>query len=1285
MIKKSFIWFYRIAFDLLGFFIIAFLSSIIAVQYLFLPHVDDYKDQITAKVSETLGQKVTIGEIYAKWDGLNPHLSIFNMDIYDKEDRVALSLEHVEASLSWSSIPLFEPRLASLAIYKPELTIRREVDGTIYVAGISMSGPSKPEFPNWLLRQASINVSDADIIWQDEFRHAPELELNHLNLQIENPAWDRIRNHHRFSLRATPSAAASKPIDIRGNVFGKDVSHLEDWYGTLYAKAEGTDVAAWRNWIDYPFDLREGQGAAQFWVDFADNRLESLTSDVLLNNVKTKLPYQHNNGEETTLFNNIAGRIKWMRHSDGQEIQGQNLKLVTSNELSMKSGTFSIRERLIKQQTVIEGNVKLDEIQLEALDKLSAYFTLPANIEEAFNEIKPAGKLNNLDLTWTSKGETLPEYALNADFAQLSLQPYNKLSTPGFSNLTGKIKLNQKQGNIQLSSNAATLTFPKVLRWPVPADSLFGEIAWQQKAETLNVDFNKISIRSPHFNGELNGQYTSKGTDNQHINLTAHASNIDLKYGRFYYPLNISKDTVYWLDTSILGGRGEDVSLVMRGDLKDYPWSDNHNGLFRVTAKVQDAVIDHSSGWPKLEGVNLNMLFEGKRMELNATAGHAFGNQIQKAKITIPDLMIDDNVLDVVGEAQGPVPEAIKYINNSPIQKLANGFTSNLKTAGNGKLSLNLHIPLTKVNASKIKGTYTVTNGLMQSDSIPELSKLNGSIDFTESSINANNVNAWSYGGPAQFSVNTDKNHAIQINAHGRVADAGLRKSFGTLVPNSVTGNADWSAKAQILDKQSDVSIRSNLVGINSNLPFPLKKGAADSMPLLIEKKQVNPTQDLVKVSLGNAINAKFIRVSQNNATKIDRGDIAINGNADITNPKGITLHGDLDSIDVDDWIDQLDKNTSTTSQSGIAINRIDLTSNRFDLFDRRINNMKLSARAADSAWLLNVKSNEINGDIKWTPDGNGKITANLNTLVMPDATPDAVKKTDNAPAKQLNIKYPALDIAAENFEINKKKMGRLELQAKEQYGNWGIDKLRIINPDSVLSANGEWNNWKKKPNTMIRFNWEINDVGKALKRLNYGDTIKGGSAEISGQLKWAGSPHEFDIPNLAGTLKLDAKKGQILKIESGVARLFSVLSLQNLPRRLTLDFKDMFSSGFVFDKITADVNINRGIMHSDNFKMEGPTAKVEIKGDTDLDKETLHLHVRATPYISDTLSLAAFAGGPAVGAAAYITQKILKDPLNKIAENEYEIVGTWSDPQERDVKATSPSKPSANPSPLNQ
>jgi uncharacterized protein (TIGR02099 family) len=1272
MIKKSFLWFYRIAFDLLGFFVIAFLSTIIAIQYFFLPHFDDYKGRITDKISQTLGQKVTIGDIHAKWNGLNPHLSISNMDIYDKEDKIALSLKQVEASLSWTSIPMLEPRLASLAIYNPDLTIRRETDGTVYMAGISMSGPSRPAFPNWLLRQASVNVVDADIIWQDELRHAPELELNHLNLQLENPAWDSLRGRHEFSLKTTPSAGSSKPIDIRGNFLGKDVSHLEQWHGTVYAKIEGTDLSAWRNWIDYPFDLREGHGAAQFWIDFADQKIEAFTSDLLLDNVATRLHYQGVNAGEESRFNKIAGRIKWEKLPDGQEIQGHNLQLLTSDNLNMKSGKFSIRDRLINNQKVIKGDINLDEIQLETLSKITAYFNLPRNIKEAISETEPAGKLTSLNLTWLSKGEDLPEYTLTANFSGLGLKPYTKFSTPGFTNLAGKIKIDQGQGKLDLQTKSASLSFPGILRWPVPADSLVGEIKWQTKSDMLNVDISRLFIKNAHFNGEVDGSYKRKGNDSQYVDLTASANNVDLQHGRFYYPTTISKDTVDWLDTSILSGRGENVNLVLRGNLKDYPWN-GKNGLFKVTAKINNAVLDHSNGWPKIEDINLDMLFEGKRMELNATSGHAFGNQIKKAKITIPDLMIDDNVLDVVGEAQGPVPEAIKYINNSPIEKISIGFTDYLKTSGNGKLLLKLHIPLTKVGNTKIKGSYTVTNGSMQSDSIPELTKLNGIMEFTEASINANNFNAMAYGGPAQFSINTDQNHSIQITAKGHVDDTGLRKSFGALVPSSITGGADWSAKAQIANNKTDVSIRSNLIGINSNLPFPLKKSAGDAMPLMIDKKQISSTQDIVKMNLGSAVNAKFARIAQNGSAKIDRGDIGINSPSEINTLKGIGLHGNLEIIDIDEWLDQLDKNTSTTAQSGVAINRVDLTTNQLDIFDRRMNAVRVNAKVVDQAWLINLKSNEINGDIKWSPEGNGKVTANLSNLILPDPTPDAAKKVNNGAPSQLNIKYPALDIVADNFEINKKKMGHLELQAKEQFGNWGIDKLRLVNLDSTLSANGEWNNWKRRPNTLLRFNWEISDMGKALKRLNYGDTIKGGAADISGQLKWAGSPHEFDVPNLAGNLHLDAKKGQILKVEPGVARLFGVLSLQNLPRRLTLDFKDLFSSGFTFDKITADVNINKGIMHSDNFKMEGPTAKVEIKGDTDLDKETLHLHVKASPYISDTVSLAAFAGGPAVGAAAYIAQKVLKDPLNKIAEAEYEIVGTWTEPQERDTKPNSP------------
>jgi uncharacterized protein YhdP len=303
---------------------------------------------------------------------------------------------------------------------------------------------------------------------------------------------------------------------------------------------------------------------------------------------------------------------------------------------------------------------------------------------------------------------------------------------------------------------------------------------------------------------------------------------------------------------------------------------------------------------------------------------------------------------------------------------------------------------------------------------------------------------------------------------------------------------------------------------------------------------------------------------------------------------------------------------------------------------------------------------------VQWINQRNGKIIAHLSNLTIPDATPNL----EPSPAltkdfKRLVQDYPALDITSDNFEFNNKNFGSLELVAYPQNENWEIKKLKFSSDEGTLNAEGQWNNWIRNPNTNINLQWEIKDLGNTLKRLGYADTIKGGQGEVKGHLNWAGSPHEFETTHLSGLLQFELQKGQILKVQPGVGRLLGLLSLQSLPRRLTLDFRDLFSNGFAFDKISASVKIEQGILRSDNFKMAGPAADVTIKGETNLQKETQHLKVKVMPRISDTLSLAALAGGPLVGAVAFLAQKILKDPLNKIASTEYEIVGTWDNPQE--------------------
>ena len=60
----------------------------------------------------------------------------------------------------------------------------------------------------------------------------------------------------------------------------------------------------------------------------------------------------------------------------------------------------------------------------------------------------------------------------------------------------------------------------------------------------------------------------------------------------------------------------------------------------------------------------------------------------------------------------------------------------------------------------------------------------------------------------------------------------------------------------------------------------------------------------------------------------------------------------------------------------------------------------------------------------------------------------------------------------------------------------------------------------------------------------------------------------------LSGTLAVGVGPGQFTKIEPGIGKLLGVLSLQALPRRITLDFRDVFSEGFAFDSIDGNVKI---------------------------------------------------------------------------------------------------------------
>ena len=169
----------------------------------------------------------------------------------------------------------------------------------------------------------------------------------------------------------------------------------------------------------------------------------------------------------------------------------------------------------------------------------------------------------------------------------------------------------------------------------------------------------------------------------------------------------------------------------------------------------------------------------------------------------------------------------------------------------------------------------------------------------------------------------------------------------------------------------------------------------------------------------------------------------------------------------------------------------------------------------------------------------------------------------------------------------------------------------------------------------------------------------------MEGQVAWLGSPLSLNYPSMDGTFNLNFESGQFLKADPGMAKLLGVLSLQSLPRRLALDFRDVFSDGFAFDFVRGDVTIQDGMAATNNLQMKGVNAAVLMEGRADVAKETQDLKVVVIPEINaGTASLVATVISPAIGLGTFLAQMFLREPLMRAATQEFHIDGTWTDPR---------------------
>jgi uncharacterized protein (TIGR02099 family) len=1234
---------------------------ILSLRYWVLPDIERYHADIASAASKATGLDVEIGKIEADWHGLSPRLALSDIRILDNQKNVTLALQNVNLEVSWMTLFTGEPRLASLEINQPDLLVKRDVNGVLHISGVPLNGQSTDNnFANMLLHQSKIVVRGARISWLDEQHNKPLLVFDEVNLLIEN-----ILHYHRFSMRATPPAALSSPLDVRGDFYGKSFDDIPSWSGEIFAQLDSANLPAWKTWLPVPDALKNGSGALRGWIGVEEGKLSHVTTDLALVDVQTRLAP----GLPPLDIRVLSGRIGWKNADQGFEVSTRQLSLKLFNNFVLQPSDVFVRLSNTELPGSKFGELRANLLELQGLGQLMEYLPLEPKFKKQFAEYAPQGRVEKLKASWAMQDEGF-KFRIAGKFDNLSMRRVDKL--PGFSGLSGAVDGDESRGTLSINSQNLKIDAPQLFPENILLDVFSAQSSWMMKSNELEVGMRNVSLSNADFAGTAYGSYQTLSGGPGKLDLSAHLSRASVSRVSKYLPKILLGDSAQsWLAKALLAGQSLDASLRIKGDLKEFPFVDDKKGIFKVRAVAKDVALAYLSAWPKVENGNAEILIHGKELTVKVASATTDGINLRNINVSIPDILSKDLMLQVHGDAEAENSHALAFVKHSPVREYLDGLTDDIVAQGNGKLNLKLDIPFKNGEQVKVAGNYHFIDSEVEfNKNLPTFRKLNGDLAFTETSASTQNIVGNLLGGPAKLVITNDANGEMHIKLAGKANLAALYVMNPLPFLSKVYGDPAWNLQVDVKDKKSQVLLTSNLTGLHSDLPAPFDKPFDESRLLKFELNDLNSLQKQMTVQYGSLLNASIL--SQKNDEGIwglgkgliNFGNVAHNADKD-----GLWVIGTLPQVSLEGWGVLASAAGGESGGATVSLAGADLLIQKISGYGNSVNDLHIKALNRNGVLMAQLAAKEINGDLSWRSKGGARLTARLKNLDLTLANnPDAPKALPEAHVQaksNARLELPVIDMTVDKLSLNGRQLGNLEFLAQQQEQIYQLDHVRLTNSDGVLAVDGKWNMSQDAPHTVFNVKLDIANVGNVLARSGYPNSIKNGSGKMDGSFSWTGAPVMFKKDRLNGHLNLDTNKGQFLQIDPGVGKLLSMLSLQALPKRIALDFDDVFSKGFEFDKISGSADIKQGVIFTDDLKIEGSAAKVTMQGKMDLNNETQNMKVRIVPTVGNSAALiSALVVTPVVGAGVFLASKILNDPLGQLASFEYNISGSWVDPK---------------------
>ncbi|MCP4300338.1 MAG: TIGR02099 family protein [Gammaproteobacteria bacterium] len=1234
--------------------VVILLAIAVGLFRLFLPRLPEYQEDIKSWATTAIGMEVEFSGMDARWGLSGPELVFYDTELIRPGTQARLvAAEQVRVGVALTRL-LFEGKgvVDRIVIRETSVEVRQLDDGRWWIQGSSAEDLLDPR------AGGTRSMSDLEVIGED-------IQIIFLQPGDERPKFFDIP-------RATASINKNRlavDADVRlPNELGRQLSVAatqllampeDERHWDVVVEADNIDLAGWSD-LQKTGERRvlSGTGDVDLSVAYANGRVRNASAEVDFADILF---------EQDAPFD-VAGRFELNVADDSWLVAAEEFQLTRTDhewpEASLIAEFITDGEGQVVMMDVRASYLNLDDTDLFAV------FLSPEQ-QQQLARIEPSGIVTDLIATVSDIDTESPRFDIAAELAGVGVAAEGK--RPGIRGFSGVLRANRLGGRIEIRSTNMSVELPKYLSQPVDIDSAEGTVIWRSTDKRTTVVSDSIRIRNRIFDSQSNVQLM---IDNEQaspeIDLESAWSITDLSAITPYIPQKTVKPKLYnWFQSALVRGSIPSGTTKLNGPLDKFPF-DNGEGRFLLEGSVRNLTFKYHPRWPAAETSDMQVVLDNMRLYSVSNRSVSAGNRTVDAKIEIADLR--DPVLSIESFSSGTLESIRTFSRRSPISDVFGGQLDRISVSGDASLTLDLTVPLKDPKSFEFTSQVRSNNGTLAIDGFsPQITDLIGEVTISRDDVFSDSLRARFLGADVtvELASSEDPRFSVVANTRGSVTARAIIEELGVPLHGLISGVTSYESRILFPRRKQDkpspftVQIDSDLQGLGLAFPEPLTKPEDSSMQLKGDIRFM-PDGEVIE-SAGFAENDIVWQVAFNrseNAWDFDRGVVTIGGDVmQAAETRGLHIRGNTSTVRLEDW---LNLSRSGDKQIGAAdrIRSIDLVVADLYAVGQHYEGHRVRVDRSALDWLVQLEGEDVVGSV-FVPYDFGSERAmvlEMDRLRLPGDDESADEPSTLDPRN-----LPPITLTAKDFALGDRYLGAVEVRLERTMD--GLEATTITTKDDSfeIAGTGKWVADESDPfgsRTFMTATLTSTDVMQTMTRLNFAPGIASDQMNALVDLSWSGGPRADFLDVLDGEVQVNFGNGQLEEVEPGAGRMFGLMSIVALPRRLSLDFRDVFSKGFGFDKIAGTFRIVDGESYTCDLSLAGPAADIGIVGRAGLANRDYDQTAVVSANVGNTLPIVgAVVAGPQVAAALLIFSQIFKKPLQEVGQVYYGIGGSWDEP----------------------